>query len=221
MHYIIYKLTNLANGKIYVGFTSKSLDERWKKHLRDAKNGRKTYLSNAIRKYGKDKFSREIIYSTQDLDDAKTVAEQKCILELNSHFLNGRGYNMTFGGEGTLGHKHSEETKKKLSMAGKGRLHSEETKKKLSEQRKGEGNPNYGKIYTDEERAQRRAAAVGSLNPNAKKWKVTMPDGSQKVVEDRRSFCEENRFVYFTVCAYSRNGKPYKGHFFEKFNGEI
>ena len=44
----------------------------------------------------------------------------------------------------------SKETRKKISLAGKGRKHTEATKKKMSESRKGEKNPNYGTKLTEE-----------------------------------------------------------------------
>ena len=60
-------------------------------------------------------------------------------------------FNFTKGGEGTIGWKHSEETKKKISEANKGeknwiygKKHSEETKLKMSESHKGEKHWNYG-----------------------------------------------------------------------------
>ena len=50
-----------------------------------------------------------------------------------------RGYNMTIGGRGVKGLKHSEETKKKLSIA--------------NEWCKGENHPFYGKTHNEEARA--------------------------------------------------------------------
>ncbi len=41
----------------------------------------------------------------------------------------------------------SEETRKKISVANKGKTHSEETRRKISEAKKGENNPNYGKKW--------------------------------------------------------------------------
>ena len=58
-------------------------------------------------------------------------------------------------------HKPSEETKKKLSEAMKGKQKSEETKKKLSEANKGENNPNYGKHFSEETRKKMSEAQKG------------------------------------------------------------
>ena len=75
-------------------------------------------------------------------------------------------FNFTEGGDGMLGFKHSEESKKKMSESGKGFKHSKEHKKMISEKlkgvakskkhceniskaKKGEKNPMYGKIWKD------------------------------------------------------------------------
>ncbi len=50
---IIYKITNIINGKCYIGQTTKTLNIRISKHLKCTFNeNRKTYLYNSIRKYG-------------------------------------------------------------------------------------------------------------------------------------------------------------------------
>jgi len=56
---IIYKVTNLINGKCYVGQTRTSLKERWKGHCKPSKS--KSILTQAILKYGKDNFKIEIL----------------------------------------------------------------------------------------------------------------------------------------------------------------
>ena len=49
---LIYKITNTVNGKIYVGQTVRTLEERKWQHINTAKNGHKNHLYNAMRKYG-------------------------------------------------------------------------------------------------------------------------------------------------------------------------
>ena len=65
--------------------------------------------------------------------------------------------NCTWGGEGSSGFHHSEETKQKISESEKGEKHymygkhrSEETKRKMSEIMSGENNPMYGKYHSEE-----------------------------------------------------------------------
>lgn len=58
---IIYLITCLVNGKIYVGQTVKTLTERWKKHLEYAKYGGDGHFQKAIRLYGAKNFTMEPI----------------------------------------------------------------------------------------------------------------------------------------------------------------
>jgi group I intron endonuclease len=96
---IIYKITNLVNGKLYAGQTVRSLGDRWADHKRDSLNGVDYPLHFAIRKYGVDNFIIE------ELDFASSIEELNekeifWIKELNSLCKNGNGYNVLTGGLG-------------------------------------------------------------------------------------------------------------------------
>lgn len=92
MFYIIYKITNTKNNKIYIGITSESLQHRFNGHVRKANIGSTSNFHKAIRKYGKESFSKEILYSfeTEDKKYAYSI-EQKYINDFNSVKI---GYNM-------------------------------------------------------------------------------------------------------------------------------
>ncbi len=63
----LYKITNIVNKKCYVGFTSLSVEERYKQHIRKSRHtSYKQKLYNAIRKYGIDNFIVEEIYRGDD-----------------------------------------------------------------------------------------------------------------------------------------------------------
>ena len=76
--------------------------------------------------------------------------------------------NCTFGGEGTSGFHHSEESKRKMSEKRKGRKNSEETKQKMSESSKGEKNGMWGKNHTEEAK-QKISEKNKGKNPYANK----------------------------------------------------
>lgn len=105
--YVIYRATNTINNKVYIGF-----DSRWPRrksqHKHTATYGTETSNTfyNAIRKYGWENFIWEVIYESKDGDYTLKVMENHFIVEHNSyvHLENSKGYNMTLGGEGTLGH---------------------------------------------------------------------------------------------------------------------
>lgn len=89
----IYRLTNKINGKFYIGKTIKTLKQRFGGHKAHSNHGSKHYIHNAMRKYGYDNFSMELIESVQDIDSLNT-RELYWISELNPE------YNMHAGGQG-------------------------------------------------------------------------------------------------------------------------
>ena len=87
---LIYLVTNLANGKKYVGQTRLRLEHRWKQHVRDAGNGSSTLIGAAIRKYGTDAFSVSIICTRSSQAELDT-AERFYISSLGTHSSTGNG----------------------------------------------------------------------------------------------------------------------------------
>lgn len=194
----VYAHTNLTNGKRYIGITSKSPEKRWKNG-----NGYKCgSFQNAIKKYGWDGFVHEILFTNLSEEEAKDM-EIKLIAEYNT-MDNRFGYNLTPGGdscpisfhseevikksaESRTGRKHSDETKRKMSLAAMGnkrwlgKHHKEESKRKMSEIMK-----NYyaNKEFTDEERE--------ALSKRAKQAYIDHPDLRQRLSEARKKYCKEH-----------------------------
>lgn len=147
---LIYKITNLVNGKIYIGKTIAGLGKRWSQHKDCARNRQKgcrgdSYLYRAMRKHGTDNFTIDAIDSAL-LDEILLDKEMEWIAKLKS--TDGKiGYNSTFGGQGGVpspetlarmkGKPCSPETRAKISAANKGRIVSQEVKDKLSAINKG------------------------------------------------------------------------------------
>jgi len=168
---IIYKITNTINNKIYIGQTTKTLNERILYHLYDCKT-EKLPLYNAINKYGWNNFKVEVIDNANTQEELNKK-EIHWIKELNSLCPN--GYNLTTGG--SYG-KHLEETKQKLrhnQLGSKsswyGKKHSEETKNKQRLVNIGSKNPNFGKHrkMTEETKNILRLINLGFKNPMFKK----------------------------------------------------
>lgn len=116
---VIYKATNTKNGKAYIGFSS-NFQSRLTAHKNKAARGDCQYLHNAINKWGWDAFEWQVLYESKDSEHCLRVMEPKLIEEHNTFWENG-GYNLTKGGEGTLGSKRSEESKKLISEKAKQR----------------------------------------------------------------------------------------------------
>jgi group I intron endonuclease len=127
----IYQITNTVNGKIYIGKTVKTIEERFQRHIYNANAKSQTHLYRAIRKYGTESFTVTELESGFNSEDDLNEAEIRYISELSPH------YNMTAGGEGMSGFNPSSETRKKISKALKGKKLSEQTKRKMSAVRKG------------------------------------------------------------------------------------
>lgn len=142
--------------KYYVGITSKEPHERWR-------NGfgyyNQKHFYNAIKKYGWENIDHEVVASNLTEDEAKKF-EMLLINKLKSNNKK-YGYNITIGGDGVTGVKHTKEWCKQHSNDIKGennpmygKKHTEETLKKISNSRTGkcvgENNPFYGKHHTEE-----------------------------------------------------------------------
>lgn len=160
---LIYKATNIQNGKIYIGQTTKTLEERKKTHKRDSER-LDTYFYRAIRKYGWDSFKWEILQDNISSKEELDILEQYYIKLYNCFDNPAVGYNTQSGG-------HSFKV-------------TQEECKKRSERMMGEKNPMYGKPGTwlnkkfSEEHKKHisealqekpRPATSGEKNPSAKK----------------------------------------------------
>lgn len=109
-----YKIICSINGKGYIGIASNGVKTRFNQHKHDAKKGVSTPLHAAIRKYGVENFTIEVLGKTTNWDEICLI-EREMILKYDTLTQNGRGYNVSTGGEGPFGVKRSTETKEKLS----------------------------------------------------------------------------------------------------------
>ncbi len=93
----IYKVTNIRNGKAYIGKTLDTVDFRWKQHCKDYKKERceKRPLYAAMRKYGVECFSVEPL---EDCSAESLSSRERFWIEYYGTFKN--GYNATRGGDG-------------------------------------------------------------------------------------------------------------------------
>lgn len=101
---LIYKITNLVNGKSYIGKTSKTLDQRFTEHKIEAFRSRaeKRPLYSAMRKYGIENFKIELI--EDNLSDDLINEREIYWIEFYKTYHN--GYNATIGGDGKSFYNH-------------------------------------------------------------------------------------------------------------------
>lgn len=167
MHYIIYKISNKIDGKIYIGsHKTKNLDDNYM--------GSGKYLTRAIAKYGEENFVKEILYDFNSPEEM--YAKEKELV--NEDFLAmSNTYNLKIGGFGgfdyinskgfirnsshfTTGNKRSSKGGESTYIKGNA-IHSEESKQKAKSVLK-EKFPNgtfNGRKHTEETKA-----AIGLKN---------------------------------------------------------
>ena len=80
-----------------IGYTSRSLAERINKHKWSVSRNSNFKFHNALRKYGWDNFTWEIIYQSLDGHHTHKVMEREFIIQFDS--IN-NGYNIQTGGDG-------------------------------------------------------------------------------------------------------------------------
>ncbi len=180
----IYKTTNLINGKIYIGKRAKSPS------LSEMYIGSGKLLKLAIKKYGIENFFKTII---EECPDNETLnCREKYWIDNLSAYKKSIGYNIAKGGNGgdvytnhpnkkliserlsasKMGHIVTEETRKKISIANKGRkriawnkglkgIYSEEIIKKMRERMLGKPSIMKGKTMSEESRMKMRLAKLG------------------------------------------------------------
>jgi group I intron endonuclease len=101
----IYLITNPFNGKVYVGKTI-HYKKRMSRHKYSGKNP-KHYFSNAIRKYGWENFTKEILIDEVPEEDLDNLEINYIAFYDSSN--REKGYNGTKGGEGASGYKYTKE----------------------------------------------------------------------------------------------------------------
>lgn len=189
--FYIYVTTNLINGKIYVG-------QRITTRQNDGYLGSGTIFKKALKKYGKQNFSKEIIFmcsTKKDLD----WAEKYFIAKYNS--TNKKiGYNITLGGYGTYGVKKTEETKNKIrnKKIGISRPWTKEWKDNISKANKGTNYREIGTFKHSEETKQLfKKSRSGAGNCRAKIFKIISPNNEIFIVHgELRKFCDNHFLSY-------------------------
>jgi group I intron endonuclease len=129
---IIYKATNIVNGKYYIGKTKNSLESRIKSH-KTASLKKDWLFYRAINKHGFHNFKWEIMVECDNPNQLNEL-EKKYISE------NHNGYNIAKGGNGgdTISNNPNlENIKENVSKFHKGKILSDEHKQKISNSHKG------------------------------------------------------------------------------------
>lgn len=177
--FIVYKITNLLNHKIYIGQTAQPLGKRRQDHIKYAfRRNSQQAIHRAMRKHGIDHFLFEILLYcfSKDHMDQQEIEIIRLLNSKSKHI----GYNMTDGGEGTLGRIIREETRDKIRLANLGKKQSEQQRAKYN--RVGPNNPNYGKTVSEATRSKMSIIAKSRTAPNPFLGKRHTPETKAKMV---------------------------------------
>lgn len=179
--FVVYKIENLTNKKLYIGKT-KNISERWGDHQKVARGGKAKYgaqfglVHKTINKYGIDNFILETIKECDSEEEAFKAEQYYIALYKTNVVKYGKefGYNLTDGGEGASGYKHTAETKAHISEKLSGANHPQfgkpvraETKKKISKALSGPNSPMFGKSKSIETCRKLSIASQGAKGSNA------------------------------------------------------
>jgi len=189
----IYKIP-FPNGKIYIGLTT-SVEKRKREHKCCAKNEHKSFLVyKALRKYNMIETLELIVIDTAYNNEELSEKETAYIHFYNSYYVNGYGYNMTLGGEGTSSYVRTEEDRKKISISQKKRFEDPDTRQRMSER---------GKKQFEDPEARQRMSEIKQIyyeeHPDARqrmsergKKQFEDPEARQRMSEIKQIYYEEH-----------------------------
>jgi len=207
----IYKIVCVQTGKIYVGSTV-NLRKRWYEHRGALRANRhdNRHLQSAWNKYGESSFYFEIIEYVMPF--ALLIREQWWLDHLKPY--DKQGYNITKHAE-SPGLNPSAETRRLISIAGKGKPHTAEHSANISTALKGHevstetrakiSNAHKGKRQSTESIQKTQAA-------NSQRWIVTDPQGNESQIFNLNQFCRENNLNSSCMCNVAQGVySQYKG----------
>lgn len=209
MEHYIYKITNLINGKFYIGKRSCNGDA-----INDNYMGSGIGISKAIAKYGSNNFKKEILhYCASESDAYKKESEILTIETIKDPLC----YNQKCGGIGGM----------------KGMEYSDEYKNRCSQRFTGENHPSFGKPRSYETKEKLRIANLGKKKSpctESRKHKIGVSNGKPVAqytldgifIKDYYSATEASRQNGWNITAQTKislccNGKKpqYKGFIFK------
>lgn len=172
----VYMHTNKINNKVYVGITSGNPHKRWRNGKGYPKKQQPVFY-RAIQKYGWDGFEHIIFIENISKNEATQIEIALIAFyktNCNKYRQPSYGYNMTDGGEGSVGRPISEEAKAQMieklrgRFAGEknpfyGKTHTEETRKKISEKCRGRIAPNKGVPMSEKQKEKISLALQGNV----------------------------------------------------------
>ncbi len=204
----IYSITNKVNGKKYIGYHATN-------NMEDGYMGSGIAINKAYKKYGKEKFKKNILEHC-NINNWRE-REIYWIKKLDTY---SNGYNLTLGGEGMLGYKMTKETIEKIRQHHIGRICSNKTKEKISKSNKGrifakekgrihsskmqgEKNPFYGKKHSQETKDRISKLNKGKISPMKGR---NLSEEAKKLISQKNSKLSFDSKIYILYKLDNREG---------------
>lgn len=200
----VYKITNLTNHKAYIGITTRDPINRWWEHCNNAHNGSDYFIHQAIRKYGEESFSVQLIAQAKTIEDLKEL-EIILIEQHGTHMSTQKGYNKTWGGDGyTFNGKTGAIDAKNGNRLGL---------VDCEDPRWGTGEIIHCKVGVkrtfSESLSKYAKGRVGNKNSNAKKFKLISPSGEEHEIHGNcQKYAEDLGLKYSALYDYIGKGIP-------------
>lgn len=176
----IYAIQNSVNGKVYIGQTVRDLLSYWAYNLKCALRGKnyKPALYAAIRKYGGNSFTIHPIHQASDKKELDNA--ERAYIKFFGTRDRKLGYNLTDGGDGTVGAVRTEDWKRNISLGNMGKTWDDERKKRASTSRK-------GRVLTEEHKRKISEGGKGTTKPpRTDEWKAKQ-SAAQKGIKKPRT----------------------------------
>lgn len=157
----IYLITNTINGKYYVGQTIRTVEKRWREHLKyskqiEGKSTKKAHLYNSMRTHGSENFKIETLCECPDIETLNS--SEKFFVSFTASYKPSFGYNQTMGGNNAL---LTERAKANLSLAHKTSTKAKAHREVLRISQIGRSPSNKGQKASQEAIAKQIAASRG------------------------------------------------------------
>jgi group I intron endonuclease len=191
----IYKITNLVNGKVYIGQTTRTVEERWKEHCYSSNKG--FILNKAIKKYKKQNFKIETIEKCNSIEELNN----KEIYWIKYYNSNKEGYNIALGGNAPMFKRnHTKNSINKIIKSTTNKNKSKQHSENISLSKLGNKNPMFNKcgIFNSRSKAIiciELGKRFESIHLAAKELKIAVQN-INKVLKQKRKSAGGYTFIY-------------------------